>query len=81
MSKGNNLIIPNPSLDASKNKPIIDNMDLEQRAKTMHNKELEDLKLKIKEAKSKIDTVNKKIAESKENQKVLTENVKNLIKF
>ncbi len=56
-------------------------MDLAQRAKAIQNKELEDLKMKIKEAKSKIETVNKKIMESKENQKILTENVKNLIKY
>lgn len=50
-------------------------MDLENRTKAMHNKELEELKLKISEKKSRIEESNKRLADSKETQKSLIENV------
>jgi hypothetical protein len=74
MAKGNN-VLPNIPLEISKSGPMIENMDLEIRAKLAQNKELEDLKSKIMETKQRVDTINKKISESKETQKLLIEKV------
>ena len=74
MSKGNN-VIPNIPLDVSKSGPMIENNDLEIRARLAQNKELEDLRYKISDAKQKLENIKSKVGESRDTQKNLTERV------
>ena len=74
MPKGNN-VIPNIPLDVSKSGPMIENNDLEIRARLAQNKELEDLRYKISDAKQKLENIKSKVGESRDMQKNLTEKV------
>lgn len=74
MPKGNN-VIPNIPLDVSKSGPMIENNDLEIRARLAQNKELEDLRYKISDAKQKLENIKSKVGESRDTQKSLTERV------
>ena len=73
--KGNNVIPNVSSSDISKNGPMIENMDLEIRAKLAQNKELEDLRSRIADAKQRLENIKGKVAESRDMQKILTEKV------